>query len=126
QLQEVLVGLEVGIGLSESKKATERLRQDVLLRGLLCRRGSRGRGGGSRLGDSLKGLAFVFGVALDGLDQVGDEIVATLQLDVDLAPRLLHEVAQANQAVVLSNGPEDNDNQNYQQNNDDEFHRASS
>ena len=40
------------------------------------------------------------GVALDGLDEVGDEVDAALELDVDLRPRVLDLVAPADQAVV--------------------------
>src|SRR5260221_205674 len=69
---------------------------------LLHRRGIGGIGGGARLhryravarGDHrLEGLALVLDVALGDLDQVGDEIVAPLELDVDLREGVLEAVA---------------------------------
>ena len=47
------------------------------------------------------------GIPLDGLDEVADEVMATGELDVDLAPRLLHQVAQLDEAVVDPDGPQD-------------------
>lgn len=40
------------------------------------------------------------GVALDGFDQIRDEIEATLELHVDLGPSVLDLVSATNQAVV--------------------------
>jgi hypothetical protein len=54
----------------------------------------------------------VGGVPLDGLDEVRDEVVTTVQLDVDLAPRLLHQVPQPDEAVVRGDGPEHGDHDN--------------
>ena len=47
------------------------------------------------------------GVALDRLDEVADQVVAAGELDVDLTPGLLHEIAQFDQAVVGRDGPQD-------------------
>ena len=60
---------------------------------LLGRAAAGGRGRGPRRGDRLERLPLVGGVALDGLDQVGDQVVPPGQLDVDLPPGLLDEVA---------------------------------
>src|SRR5450756_1069437 len=57
-------------------------------------------GGGSRLGDLGQRLLLVGHVVLDGLDEVGDEVVPTLELHVDLAPGVVDLVAPAHQAVV--------------------------
>ena len=57
-------------------------------------------GGGARLGDVGERLLLVGHVVLDGLDQVGDEVVAALELHVDLAPGVVHLVAALHQAVV--------------------------
>ena len=48
----------------------------------------------------LEGLLLVRGVALDRLHQVRDQVVAPLELDVDLRPGVLHLVAQADEPVV--------------------------
>jgi len=45
--------------------------------------------------------------ALDGLDEVGDQVVPPLGLDVDLAPGLLRAVAQPDEAVVHADEPHD-------------------
>ena len=52
------------------------------------------------LDDGLEGLPLVGGVALHRLDQVGDEVVAALELHVDLGPGVLDPVPQLDQAVV--------------------------
>jgi hypothetical protein len=46
-------------------------------------------------------------VTLHGLDEVADQVVPPLELDVDLPPGLLDEVAQLDEAVVDGDGPED-------------------
>ena len=56
-------------------------------------------GGRAGLDDPLEGLPFELHLALDGLDEVGDQVVAPLELHVDLAERVGHLVAQAHQAV---------------------------
>ena len=43
------------------------------------------------------------GVGFDRLDQIGNEIAAPLELDVDAAEALAHEVAPADQAVEHDN-----------------------
>ena len=51
-------------------------------------------------------------VALGRLDQVGDQVVAALELHVDLGERVLEAVARTDQAVVHRNHEpdgEDND-----------------
>jgi hypothetical protein len=60
----------------------------------------------------------VGGVALHGLDQVRDEVVAPLQLHVDLRPRALDLVPQLDQAVVHDDT--DDPDQDHQDNQDDE------
>jgi len=54
----------------------------------------------ARGGDGLEDRALVRGVALHRRDEVRDEVVAAAQLDVDLPPRLLDEVALPDEAVV--------------------------
>ena len=56
--------------------------------------GLRGGVGGVARGDhGLEGLALVLEVALGGFHQIGDEVVATLQLHVDLGEGVLETVA---------------------------------
>src|SRR5262249_43473272 len=46
-------------------------------------------------------------VALDCLDEIGDEVVATLQLNVDLGPGVFRLDLLAHEAVVSGDGGED-------------------
>ena len=111
--EEVLVGLEVGVGLGDGEQATEGLAQHVLALGLLRRGLPRSHGPGASLDDVLEGAALVGGVPLDGLDEVADEVVPTGELDVDLAPGLLHEVAQPDQPVVGDDRPADDGDEHH-------------
>ena len=117
QCHEVLVGLEVGVGLHDGEEPAERLAEHVLALGLLGRRLARGHRGRARRDDVLEGAALVGGVTLDRLDEVADEVVPTRQLDVDLPPGLLHEVAQLDEPVVGDDGPADDE---HQQDDDDD------
>ena len=63
-------------------------------------------------------LALVGGVALDGLDEVGDQVEAALELNVDLRPGVLDLVAPADQAVV--GGDEVDRQQDHDGDHDDE------
>ena len=65
-----------------------------------CGRVGRGDRRVAGLDHGVERLALVGGVALDGLDEVGDEVEAALELDVDLRPGVLDLVAPPDQAVV--------------------------
>ena len=56
--------------------------------------------GRARPRHGLERLALVGGVALDGLDEVRDQVVAAPELHVDLRPRVLGPVAQPHELVV--------------------------
>ena len=45
------------------------------------------------------------GVALHGLDQIGDQVVALLELDVDVGERLVDPLPHRNEAVVDHDDP---------------------
>ena len=53
-------------------------------------------------------------VSLRRFDEVGDQVVTTLELDVDLRPSLLGEVLEAYEAVEESDEPDRDDGQNDQ------------
>ena len=47
-----------------------------------------------------KGIFFVLGVTFDGFDQVGNEVVTTLERGLDVAPRLFDGLVAGVQAAV--------------------------
>ena len=104
QLLEVLGRAQLRVGLGDGEQAAERSAQLALGLGDLSRRrgaaGLRAHGVGARLRDGLEDLALVRRIALDGLDQVRDQVVPALELDVDPAPGLVDAVAPPDHAVV--------------------------
>lgn len=99
KLREVRVRLEVGIGFGDREELAQRTGQDVVGSHLLIRGGSAGSGVACA-DDSVEGFLLVRGVALDRLDQVGNEVVAALQLRVDVLPRVVDAVAQRDEVIV--------------------------
>ena len=70
--------------------------------------------------DLNEGLVFVLHVALRRLDEVGDKVVAALELDVDLAPCVLDEVPHSDERVVDSEAADcrqNDESDKYQKNN---------
>src|SRR6202162_3066575 len=108
-----LVRLQVRVVLREGAEAGERLRQRVLLLGSVGDAAPRGggvapRGDGcvARRDDLLQRVMLELHLALDGGDQVWDQVVPALQLDVDLFPAVDHLVLQADEVVVAPDRPE--------------------
>src|SRR5258706_6065463 len=103
--------LQVRVVLRHGEQAAQALAQHVLGRSDLGRvaRGARRHSGGPGVGDRLEGAALVAHVALHRVDQVGDQVVAALELDVDLRPGFLRPVAGADQAVVREGQPQPDD-----------------
>ena len=108
QIEEVGVGLEIWVGLCNGEELTKRAREDVLLSSLLGRRCTRGGRLGTRRRNGFECLALMTRVSLYRLDKVGNQVVPTVQLDVDLLPRLFDDVAKLDEAVVLSDNPQSN------------------
>ncbi len=125
QGHEVLVGLEVRVGLDDREQPAEGLAEHVLALGLLGGRLPRRHRGRAGLDDVLEGAALVGGVPLDRLDQVADQVVPAGQLDVDLSPGLLHQVAQLDQAVVGDDRPADDGDQEDDDDDDGDDHGCS-
>jgi hypothetical protein len=61
----------------------------------------------------------MFHVPLGNLDKVGDEVIAALQLDVDLGKRVLEAVAEGDERVVDARDPKAEDHDNGEQNEED-------
>jgi hypothetical protein len=119
QLPEVLVGLELRVGLSHGDQAAERLAQQPFGLRRLGRR-LRALRSGASLRDVLERLTFVGGVALDGLDEVRDQVPPPLQLDLDLRPGVVDAVPQPDEAVVQDDqGDRDQRDQDEQQDHPD-------
>ena len=59
-------------------------------------------------------------VALGGFDEIGDKIVAALELDVDLGEGVFEAVAQGDEAVVNGDGPQAEDHEEKEQNTEDD------
>ncbi len=57
-------------------------------------------GGVARLDDGLERLTLVLDIALGDLDEVGDEVVATSELHIDLGEGVLERIARHDQSVV--------------------------
>ena len=55
-------------------------------------------------------------IALDGLDQVGDEVVPALELHVDAAPALGHQIFVGHQPVVNGHRPDKQEHHHAQEN----------
>jgi hypothetical protein len=66
-----------------------------------------GHRGVARLHDGVQGAALVGGVTLHRLHQVGDEVIAALELHIDLRPGGVDLVALADQPVVGAQRPRD-------------------
>src|SRR5713101_843956 len=115
QLEEALVRLEVGIRLGEREELAQRPRQLVLgLRARLRRLRRHGRAAGAD--DLVERGPLVRGVALDGLDQVGNQVRPALELDVDVRPRLLGPLAQADELVVRDDNGDDETDEDEEKN----------
>src|SRR5580765_3896131 len=106
ELREALRGAELRVRFREREHLAERARELALRLGL--RRGTgRAHGLVARLDHGLERAALVAGVSLHGLHQVRDEVVAPLQLDVDVGPRIVGLDAEAHEAVVDDDDPDD-------------------
>ena len=98
EVEEVLVRLQLGVGLGDREQAAERLAQHPLRRSGR-RRALRRHRRGARLGDRVERPALVGRVPLHRLDEVRDQVVPPLQLHVDLRPGVVDPVALADEPV---------------------------
>src|SRR6185369_4129214 len=122
----VLVGLEVRIGLGYREQPAQGRGQLVLGAGQLLHCSwiaGVGLGGGqaadrstSRSYDGFEGFALVLHVAFGSLNQIRDQVVASLQLHIDLRERVLVAVPGRYQSVVDANEKEDDRDNDAQQN----------
>jgi len=113
QVKELLTRSQGRIGLRNRKEALQRVAEEVL--GFrLCRWSLRPHCADSSLSHGLEGLSLVDGVSLDRLNEIRHQVVTALELDSDLAPRIIHAVSGLDQPVVSEdqNQPEKQSNDN--------------
>jgi hypothetical protein len=94
ELEDVLVGLELGIVLDDGEQRAQRAGQRVLGGGLLAGPWRRRRRRGAGVGDVGQDLLLEAHVALDGVHEVRDQVVAALELDLDLGEGLVDPQAR--------------------------------
>ncbi len=99
ELQEVGVGFEVRVCLAQGEDVGQRLVELFFGLRVLCHAFCLD-GFVARSDHGVEGVLLVFGVTLDSLDQVGDEVVAFFQLHIYAAPALFHHGALADEFVV--------------------------
>ncbi len=99
QLREVLGGAQLRVVLGDREDGAQRLGQQVL-RLRLFHRPLRGDRLGAQLGDALQHLPLVAHVASHRLDQVGNQVIAALELSVDVSPGGIGAYPQRRQPVV--------------------------
>ncbi|MFM1945530.1 MAG: hypothetical protein RI897_4512 [Verrucomicrobiota bacterium] len=105
-----LVGFEIGVGFGKGEEFSECTGESAFgaNEGLDCGRvAGVGCGGFPGLGslvtgvdDGFERLAFVLQVTFGGFDEVGDEVVAAFELDVDLGVGVFESVPEADEAVI--------------------------
>ena len=120
QGQDVLVGLELRVVLDDGEQGAQRRGQHVLGLGLGGDAlGTGGHGRGACVGDVGQDLLLELHVALDGVHEVRDQVVPTLELDLDLGERLVDPVSTADETVVDADDEQDDDADDDKQ--DDQF-----
>ncbi len=123
QCEEVLIGLQVRVVLYHGENAAKG-RCEHIFRLRLFADGARGNRVCARLRYILKQFLLVRGIPLDRVDQVRDEVIAALQLHVNLCPGLVHPVTQAYQPVKDADKPQaEQDKQSYHHD-EDNYPRA--
>ena len=128
QLHHGLVRLEIGIRLGKGEEPAEHTAQACFsacepLHGLGVSwvGGRPGAGAFGRIAgsdDGFEGLAFMGEEPLGGFDQVWNQVMAPLQLHVDLGECVPKTVPKVDQAVVDAREPGDQRDSNHQQSNE--------
>ena len=123
QIPETTRRLKLRIGFDRNRQSAQCVREARF--GLSAgRRSGALRSDGFRSGRShrIECFLLVRGVTLHGGHEIGHQIGATLQLHVDVGPRVLGPHAKGDQAVVQRNNCEDDYYGNDEEN--DEYHRS--
>ncbi len=111
QLPEVFVGLELGVVFRQGEDAADAGAEGLFGLGLPSVVGlGDGLGLVAQADDLLQGFLLVRSIALDGVDEIGDEVVAALELHGNAAPGFLGLVAEPDALVVSHDCPDGYDN----------------
>lgn len=106
KLEEILVGLEIGICFEAHAKTGKRAGELILGSNLIIDAGGI-HGSGTGTGDRLEKFLLVLGITLDSSNELGDEIMALLELHIDVGKSILTVVAETHKIVVKTDAPED-------------------
>ena len=112
QLEEVLVGLQLRIGLDGDLQSGEGTRQGVLGLDLVVDACGAHRGG-TGLCHALQQFLLMLGIALHGGHELGNQVVALLQLHVDVGKGVLSVVTQFDEGVVNADASYNQDCNHY-------------
>src|SRR5664279_699560 len=116
--EDVLVGLQLRVVLDYREERAEGTGQHILGPGLGGRPLSTGGDRAcARLGDLRQDALLEVHVALDRVDQVGDQVVAALELDLDLGIGLVDAITLRYETVV---DEDQNQDEYYEYSDDDE------
>ena len=127
QAQEVLVRLQLRVRLDRDHHLPQRAGQRRLGLGpLLGRRALGTLCLGPQPGDLLEHVPLMRRIGPHGLDQVRDQVVPAVQLDVDLAPRLLDQVPLLDEPVVRHDQCDRDDHDQRDDRDDDVRHKTDS
>ena len=99
ELEKACIRLQVRIALRQREDGLESAREHVVC-GDLVVDGLGAHVLGARGGDIREGLALVRRIAFHRLDEIGDEVHAELELDIDVREGLIAAIAQSNNAIV--------------------------
>ena len=123
QRSETLDGAELRIGFGKGKEAFERAGEHVFGCGLVGG-ASGGHGAIAGVDNSFESAFFMAGVAFDGFDEIGNQVVAALELNINVGPGVVALDFQADQAVVHADAEKHQQDKDDQQ--DDSNHRPTS
>ena len=111
ETEEVLVGFQIGVLLGDHVDAWQEAGEHSLSRSdafdIALSKGTRRRV--ASLSELVKDFTLVSGVPLNDVDQVGNHVVALVQQNIDVAPRLVSVFFKRNQTVPRAEEPNHED-----------------
>lgn len=108
EVNEACVGFEIRITLCESEELFEHTAESVI--GSNFRIHGSGRDiARSGIDDCFESWFLMTCVAFDGLDEIGDEICPSLELDIDIASRVVDRDIEADEAIIDHDSSDDDE-----------------